>query len=627
MTNDQPSDNPNHGFGETDCKGKTRLLALAEKVEVTFAGLNERGGEMPHAELLSLWRARIRPFWRLHPGMYEVLADKFLRIGDLFSVVDCAREGMQLCGNRPLLVYRCALALARMGARGQAEELLSENETKLAALPDFRPLIARLHKDAWIATRDEGSLRKARDEYARAAAEPRGDVYYPAVNAATLSLFMGDNEGAERFGKLVRDDLAGRKEMNYWELASLGEAELSAGELDAAREAYGLAVATGPTPDQLGSTRDQASLLLEKLGFDSEELSDVLGHTRVVCIAGHIPDGKGRETPRFPADRVLVVRESLGKVFARIAPTTGIGAAAAGGDLLALDALREMGIQPTVVLPMKSDVYAGKRVAPSGGEWTDRFHEIISDGGRLLEAPATSSGNGGQTWSFGNDLILGAARQQALAARGDCEVVAVWDGKKGDGMGGTHAMVLRAKSIGARVWVIDPMDGTTREWKPAGGSATIGAPTSQWGVHVEGRTRRILWSCLESGIVDKAAALATNRIELGAQSRLVFNSMESCGKFLEALDRSECVDDCGVGISVGPAAGEEGHAKEPEFYQDAAILANAALLHTRSFLSTWECASLAALYDEVDVAFEFAGRMEFQGNRIAPFYTVMMPGF
>ncbi len=624
MTNAPPSDNPNRGFGKSKGRGKTRLLALAEKVEATFAVLNERGGKMSHAELLSLWGGRIRPFWRLHPGMYEVLADKFLRIGDLFSAVDCAREGMELCGNRPVLVYRCALGLARMGAREQAEELLSENKSNLAALPDFRPLLARLHKDAWVATRHENSLRKARDEYAAASGEPRDDVYYPAVNAATLSLFMGDKEGAERFGKLVRDDLAGKREMNYWELASLAEAELSAGELDAARDAYGRAAATGPSPDQLGTTRDQASLLLEKLGFGRDELAGVLGSTRVVCITGHITDGKGRESPRFPEKKIPVVREGLEKVFKEIKPTAAIGAGAAGADLLALGVLREMGIEPTVVLPMKSAVYAGKSVSPSGREWMEKFEGIVSGGERVLEAPATSAGSGGQTWSFGNDLILGTARQQALAARGDWELVAVWDGKIGDGSGGTHDMVLRAKSLGARVRVIDPMSGKEDEWQPAGGTATIGAPTCQWVVHMEGKTRKSLWTSLESDGVDEAAAHAAKRIELGAQSRLVFDSLETCGKFLEALDGSESVADCGVGVSVGPAAGEEGHAKEPEFYQDAAILAKAAL-RTRSFLSTWECAALAALYEGVGVGFEFAGKMELQGKRIAPFYTVAMP--
>lgn len=621
MTTETLTDNPKRGFGFSERRGKTRLLVLAEKVEATFTELNERGGKMPHAELLSLWRGRIRPFWRLHPGMYEVLADKLLRIGDLFLAVDCAREGMALCGNRPLLVYRCALGLARMGARAQAEELLSENETKLAVLPDFRPLLARLHKDAWNATRDEGSLRKARVEYAKAAVEPRDDVYYPAVNAATLSLFMGDKQGAERYGKLVRDDLAGRQEMNYWELASLAEAELSAGELDAAREAYGKAVATNPSPDQLGTTRDQASLLLEKLRFERDELSAVLGSTRIVCITGHITDGAGRESPRFPEDRIPVVSDALKKVFKEIEPTAAIGAGAAGADLLALGVLREMGIEPTVVLPMKSVVFASKSVSPSGGEWMGKFSKIVSRGERVLETPAASAGKGGQTWAFGNDLILGTARQQALAARGDWEVVAVWDGEIGDGIGGTHDMVFRAKSLGARVWVIDPMSGTANEWQPAKGSATIGAPTSQWVVHLRGKTRRSLWDCLEPEGVDQAAAMATHRIELGAQSRLVFDTLETCGKFLVALDGSKGIADCGVGISVGPAAGEEGQAKEPEFFQDAALLAKAAL-RTRSFLTTWECASLAALYQDIPVSFEFAGRMELQGNRIAPFYTV-----
>ncbi len=624
MTNEALADNPKRGSGHTGRKRKTGLLALAERVEATYAELNGHGGRMSHAELLALWRGRIRPFWRLHPGMYEVLSEKFLRIGDLFSAVDCAREGMDLCGHTPLLVYRCALGLARMGARGQAEQLLFENEEKLAALPDFRPLIARLHKDAWIATRDASSLRRARDEYAAAASGSRDDVYYPAVNAATLSLFMGDTEGAARFGKLVRDDLAGRREMNYWELASLAEAELSAGELDAAREAYGQAVATGPSPDQLATTRDQASLLLEKLGFGKDELASVLGRTRIVCITGHIPDKEDRETPRFPEGRIPVVREGLRKVFNEIEPTAAVGAGAAGVDLLALEVLGGMGIAPTVVLPMKSAVYAEKSVSPSGQQWMGKFRETVSQGERVLEAPAETVGESGQTWSFGNDLILGTARQQALAARGDWELVAVWDGKIGDGAGGTHDMVLRAKSLGARVWVIDPMTGHANQWHPPGGSTKVSAPASQWVVHIEGRTRRALWRCLESGAVDEAAAKATHRIELGAQSRMVFDSLETCGKFLEALSRSEGVEECGVGVSVGPAAGEEGHAKEPEFYQDAAMLAKVAR-RSQSFLATWESASLATLYKDMEISFEFAGRMELQGKRIAPFYTVARP--
>lgn len=576
---------------------------------------------MSHADLVGIWMARIRPFWRLHPEIYEMLADRFLRLGDLFSTVDCAREGVELCGDRPLLVYRQALGLARLGARGQAEQLIDEHSEVLADLPDFRPLIARLHKDAWIATRDDESLRRARDEYAAAAAEPRDDVYYPAVNAATLSVFMGDDEGAARFGAMVREDLAGRSEMNYWELASLAEAELAAGKLEAAKDAYRKAVACGPSADQLGATRDQASLLLERLGFDRDELSEILGRALVVCITGHIVDRSDRASPRFPDESVPKVKEAFPVLFGQLGPTAAVVGGAAGADLLACEALQAMNVSATVILPMRSEPYAAESVSPSGPAWEAHFQQVLSASERVLDFPAREPDADGRLWEFGNELLLGHARQQALAARGAWEVIAVWDGKMGDGAGGTQDLILRAHEMGASVHVIDPMDGTTREWHADGGRKSSGGLRCRWIVHLEGRSREVIWSSLGMESLKESASRAVDRVELGSQARFEFDSFPACAGFLEALDTGGGTASCGVGVAVGPALRDVEPGGEPEFFADAAELARSAL-KTGSLFATWESAALAALFDPAGVAFEFAGRTGLQGDRAVPFYTV-----
>jgi len=594
------------------------ILSVANAAASQLAELKTRGGEMTHGELLKLWRGRNRPFWGLNPEIYEELANRLLRMGDLFYAVDCAQEGIARCGERPLLIYQMALGLARLGARARAERVLAEYSEVLAGLPDFRPLVARLHKDAWKATHDEGALRKSRDEYAAAALESRADAYYPAVNAATLSVFLDDDEGAARFGEMVRDDLAGREKMNYWEHASRAEAELAAGKIEEARAAYRAAVGCAPSADQLATTRDQASLLLEKLGYATDELADALGRTNIVCFTGHMIDRPGRTNARFPDGKAERVKERMREILDALKPTAAVCAPAAGADLLAAEVICEMALEPLIVLPLRQESFKAQSVTPSGGNWSSRFDAMMKKPERLLETPIREPDADGHVWSFGNELILGAARQLALAARGSWEVVAVWNGESGDGPGGTHHFVSRAESLGAKVWVIDPMDeAPAREWKRNDNTAPE-QPDWKWVVHVHAATRDALIKCLSAPEVAPGAMRALAKVELGGQARFVFDDYGKCAGFLASMIQGSSYE-CGIGVSVGHAYDPSSH--DPEFFEDAAVLA-AASLPMQSVLATWECAAIACLLTDKTVAFEFVGRTEFPGQRQLPFYTV-----
>ena len=65
---------------------------------------------------------------------------------------------------------------------------------------------------------------------------------------------------------------------------------------------------------------------------------------------------------------------------------------------------------------------------------------------------------GGGLWDFGNRMILGSALRRASELETPLKVLAVWDGKQGDGRGGTADMVALARHCDLTVHVIDPMD-------------------------------------------------------------------------------------------------------------------------------------------------------------------------
>ncbi len=184
----------------------------------------------------------------------------------------------------------------------------------------------------------------------------------------------------------------------------------------------------------------------------------------VVLFTGHRVDAPGRENPRFPAECEPQVRAAIKKAVERVKAMTdgrilGIAGAASGGDILFHEVCRELGIETKICLALPPDKYIAASVKPSGGDWEQRFHKLGADASGVPVLAQTAKFDGWLSgkrdydiWQRNNLWELCYALVQDAA---HVSLIALWDGQKGDGPGGTEHMVKIAREREARIDILD----------------------------------------------------------------------------------------------------------------------------------------------------------------------------
>lgn len=175
-----------------------------------------------------------------------------------------------------------------------------------------------------------------------------------------------------------------------------------------------------------------------------------------LMFTGHMIDLPGRTEPRFPqhaepaawvAIRTAIER-ARGRTKGRI---VGIASGARGGDLLFHEGCRLFGIERRMVLPFPPGTFIETSVAgiPNGG-WETKFADnwdSLSSGEREVVANEKTD----RGYALCNQRMIALAKELSNAY----EVIALWDGKPGDGPGGTAEHVDGVRRIGGVVDVID----------------------------------------------------------------------------------------------------------------------------------------------------------------------------
>lgn len=175
-------------------------------------------------------------------------------------------------------------------------------------------------------------------------------------------------------------------------------------------------------------------------------------------------DREDRAEPRFPAGEEATartaIREAIAKEQERVgaAAMRGIAGGANGGDILFHEVCRALGIPTEVYLALPREQYLAKSVAFAGEGWVDRFDRLLAERPvhLLSEAEALPGGRGADAgytvWQRANLWML----REALAAGGaHTTLIALWNGSKGDGPGGTEDLVRQARKRGARTVILD----------------------------------------------------------------------------------------------------------------------------------------------------------------------------
>lgn len=184
---------------------------------------------------------------------------------------------------------------------------------------------------------------------------------------------------------------------------------------------------------------------------------------KILLFTGHRIDEPSRAKPRFPARCEDVAREAIRKavaaeVGANPSAVFAIAGGASGGDLLFHEACEALGVMRSLYLIIPRDEYVKASVAPAGANWVARFnHQQANAGCRVYQQsetlPAWLQGKKDYgVWQRSNAWML----YNALALGGvNTTLIALWDGKGGDGPGGTQHMVESARDRGALTVILD----------------------------------------------------------------------------------------------------------------------------------------------------------------------------
>jgi len=306
---------------------------------------------------------------------------------------DAFREAIALHPADAELLYCGALAHARVGATHEAHALLDRARAAATAAPallaDILSLRGRLWKDQLHRRPDapNASLiaEHARNEYISAWSLQHDP--YPGINAATLSLLLGDHAAARDLAQAVSAGLAAQGTLRTsWDHATAGEAALLLGEPDRARECYAAAHALAAGDAGSVATMRRQLLLLARVLPEAAAMLPILRAVDVVAFTGHMVDAPDRSVPRFPSTLAPAVEAAVRQRLAQLHQPVFYGSAACGADLIVIEAALALGAEVNVIMPFDSQDFVRTSVAVGGAAWLPRFDAALERATRIIYA-------------------------------------------------------------------------------------------------------------------------------------------------------------------------------------------------------------------------------------------------
>jgi len=377
-------------------------------------------------------------------------------------------------------------------------------------------LLGRVDKDAWTTAWQAASPADKRSEGAYEAALLRSAIdsytsgfrtdpshYYSGINALTLMHLHRDLTADSRYDALM-ETMAGavrfaatselRPDELYWAKATLGDLEVLVGTPSTVGTAYLEAIARNEKDwFALNSSRAQLQLLGD-LGFRPDHIQAGIKTfdraiaklptpggdwqpRQVLLFSGHMVDAPGREKPRFPADKEPIAAQRISEALDALGAgpaDLALGQAAAGGDLLFLEACLQRGVRCQVLLPFPEPEFIAKSILPSAGGtlWRDRYFAVRErlerqeqafvekqriDPLRIMPIELGPPPAGADPFERCNLWLLYTTLSWGIAK---ARFVCLWNGGGGDGPGGTEHMYKEVEARTGRVTWID----TRKEW-------------------------------------------------------------------------------------------------------------------------------------------------------------------
>lgn len=481
---------------------------------------DESHGKFNPDSLLSSWRAISEKRERLHPSIYEAVGNVALQRGSPLIAYDIFSAAVANWPGNARLETLLGLSLAETGATEKARIVLNDLYSSGKANSETIGILARTNKDLAWQTGDNSFLDQARLIYAkgykialsRRSKGWRDNAIYTGINYAATSYLLGRKNKARSIAKEVRELCLRqlKEDITYWTLATLGEAAVILAQWDEAGKYYCQAgeIGKGKRRD-LASTRRQARRLLQSQGEMDTRFDFCFNIPRVAVFTGHMVDLPDRAIPRFPPELERIVRSAIAKQLAEMNIAVGFSSAACGSDILFIEEMikrknRGAGAGETeinVVIPCAIDAFRRVSVDIVKGEWGVRLERALRNVDNILEASPLQKHAEAIDFDYANHIQDGLGQLRAKAFDTEMTPLVVWDGKEGDGVGGTASMVKLWRKRGLEPSIIDIQK--LKEDKPiaqTSGKTRIAA-TSDKTVSLLSKTPRKIYAMLFGDVV------------------------------------------------------------------------------------------------------------------------------
>ena len=422
----------------------------------------QQAGDRLATAIHDLWLGRDETLWSADPWFHLRLAGLADDLGQTMFAHDVLKDGLRCFPDHPRLTQLYSLSLIKSGFLLSARNLLTAMIKRGQLDEETLGILGRVYKEMWLiegnGAADHPHLAKARELYLGAFNRSRGP--YSGINAASLSLIMGDRERAERLARVVIRLCAERWKQpdrrDYWTVATMAEANLLIGRQDAAATYYAHArTRCANSYSSLASTRRQLRLLAGHLDVDAKVL-DTLRIPPVAAFTGHRIDAPGQERPRFPESQAEAVKKRIAQSLADFDVRIGYASAACGADVLFHECLRARGGECNVVLPFDRAEFLKTSVSYAGETWTRRVERVLAESSTVEQATRGGYGGEDHLFSYANQLIMGKAILRSRSLETEPVLVAVWDGERSRAPGGTAECVEIWRANGFPLVVIDP---------------------------------------------------------------------------------------------------------------------------------------------------------------------------
>lgn len=171
----------------------------------------------------------------------------------------------------------------------------------------------------------------------------------------------------------------------------------------------------------------------------------------MLALAGRRPDPIGAEVRRFPLENAVAVASRLQELFRSRGARILVCSAAAGADLLALQAARELDLRQRIVLPFPPERFRSTSVVDRPGAWAELYDRTIAEAeaaGDLVVLDGAEEES--RAYARTNEVILDEAEALAGPER-EVRAVIVWEGESKNGDDLTAAFARSAEERGLPV--------------------------------------------------------------------------------------------------------------------------------------------------------------------------------